>query len=311
MATRDPEGRIIISDGEQLAIARARRSSVGEEAILVNIIDRMGAEIARGPDPAKWVARDPRPLGPVEGGIVSLSAHEESLLKRLRDGDAEGREMTLLAIIDRQFEEIAAFESAMVEHGKEQLDLWVKLATDALATWIKEKLIAETRERAEAHRLAVHGDPDAYPPLGVMVISEEDCRPLPFAEPVVVVIPAADEATEPVDPDTLPADLSPVNLRVWMQDAFGLCGCSELARCVVELRGLLEWCGAKPKERGGWEDLYKPEAVFYFMVGALDRLGLAEHGVAVRHPFLTPEGKRLLEALRATTGEAIAEAETT
>lgn len=97
----------------------------------------------------------------------------------------------------------------------------------------------------------------------------------------------------------LPADLSPINIKAYFCHNFGACGCSDLEAMIITVRDLMEW-HASINDRKRYSELYDDEGIFYLLVGKLDDLGLGEHGTAIRHPWLTQNGKRLLEALRNT-----------
>lgn len=103
--------------------------------------------------------------------------------------------------------------------------------------------------------------------------------------------------------EKLPAHLTPLNLQAYLYNAWGACGCSETAEMVKSLQRLLEWIGGDKKE--SYDTLYPEIGTFYLLAGRLDSLGLTEHGTAIRYPWLTDEGKRLLSALQATTPEDI------
>lgn len=92
----------------------------------------------------------------------------------------------------------------------------------------------------------------------------------------------------------MPADLSPLNLRAWLQTAFGLCGCTDTEDVLGALVPFLEWqsgvmnASATPVDRPSFETLFGGNAgVFYVFAGALDRLDLSTHGTSVRGAWLT------------------------
>lgn len=105
----------------------------------------------------------------------------------------------------------------------------------------------------------------------------------------------------------LPDDLTPLNLRAWLTTHMGLCGCTDVAEMLPVLVDLLQWHAAQTRPR--YDTLYPQPGMFYLLAGWLDHLGLAEHGTAIRQPWLTAEGRRLLAALEATTPDAIQYAE--
>lgn len=92
-------------------------------------------------------------------------------------------------------------------------------------------------------------------------------------------------------------ELTPVDVSALCYEGFGLCGCAEFGSAVEEILGLLNWCGER--ERPSYATLYYGNAgVYYLLAGTLDRLGLIEHGVSIRYPWLTPKGEALLRALQ-------------
>jgi len=105
----------------------------------------------------------------------------------------------------------------------------------------------------------------------------------------------------------LPLDLTPLNIKAYLYNNLGLCGCSELDEIVAVLLRLLEWHGGDKETR--YDELFPGNVgVFYLLAGMLDGLGLSEHGTAIRHPWLTEDGKRLLAALRRHPAQEIDDA---
>jgi hypothetical protein len=105
----------------------------------------------------------------------------------------------------------------------------------------------------------------------------------------------------------LPAELTPINLYAYFANCFESCGCSETGEMVDTVRRLMEWHDSGG-DRPAYDTLYAETGVFYILAGLLDKLDLAEHGTSIRHPWLTSDGKRLLEALQKYTSEEIEEA---
>lgn len=109
-------------------------------------------------------------------------------------------------------------------------------------------------------------------------------------------------------PYPLPPELTPVNIKCYLEHAFGACGCWEYENFLRTLYEILVW--HENKEKCPYSDLFMGDkGVFYFIAGQLDRLGLAEHGTSIRYSWLTPEGERFLSGLRATNGHEILNAE--
>lgn len=106
----------------------------------------------------------------------------------------------------------------------------------------------------------------------------------------------------------LPEDLSPLNLQAYFFNAFGACGCSEIDEMHAALLRLMEWHDTRENpghDREPYTAIYPEIGLFYLMAGMLRRLGLSEHGVAIRCPWLTQDGERLLDAMRRITPEAM------
>ena len=128
---------------------------------------------------------------------MTLSAEEQRAIDGARGrepGWKIGYEATLLAIIDRQQAEL---DQAWAAEKKAYLDAWFKTVTDALATWIKEKLIAEARERAAAALPLTDAERSAVACAKVGSSHETDALVEIIERLAGVVIPAADESAEP------------------------------------------------------------------------------------------------------------------
>ncbi len=110
-----------------------------------------------------------------------------------------------------------------------------------------------------------------------------------------------------VRPD-LPKALTPINLKAYLYNVFGVCGCNDIEEILRVLKDLLVWHDTKANqhERPGYATLFNGDAgVFYIMAGLLDRLDLTEHGSSSRYGWLTDDGERLLYALNEHSTEAI------
>ena len=90
-----------------------------------------------------------------------------------------------------------------------------------------------------------------------------------------------------------------MNIKAFLSNEFHACGCTNLEAVIAVLRPLMEWHDAV-KERQPYSALYPHEGIFYLLAGILDAAGLAEHGTAIRCPFLTDAGKLFIKALRET-----------
>ena len=107
----------------------------------------------------------------------------------------------------------------------------------------------------------------------------------------------------------LPEDLTPINIKAYFYNCFGACGCSELGEMVVTIKRLLEWHAASQEDsRANYESLYGELGVFYLLSGMLENLDLADHGSSIRFPWLSGDGRRLLEALQKYLAEEIDDA---
>lgn len=84
---------------------------------------------------------------------------------------------------------------------------------------------------------------------------------------------------------SLPPEWTPLNLQAYLCNAFGACGCSDIAAMRATLLRLLEWHASEKMTR--CEDLYPDVGIFYLLAGQLDALGFAEHGISIRGPWLT------------------------
>ncbi len=101
---------------------------------------------------------------------------------------------------------------------------------------------------------------------------------------------------------------TPEAVREYLYD-LGMCGCMDFEAYIKVLRDTLEWCDYADS-RPPYTMLFGGnEGVFYFIMGFLDNADLTEHGVAIRYPFLTARGERLLTALNKFTTEQISDEE--
>lgn len=112
-----------------------------------------------------------------------------------------------------------------------------------------------------------------------------------------------------MDSKDYPAEWTPLDIHVLLGSGFGVCGCAEYHDVIVELIRLLDWHDNIQDDRASYDTIFSNVGTFYLMAGALDRLGLVEHGTSVRGGWLTRHGEALLRGLRATTADAIENAE--
>lgn len=84
----------------------------------------------------------------------------------------------------------------------------------------------------------------------------------------------------------------------YIESIFGVCGCSEIKPICKTLVKILEWANADIDNRLRYDSLFDDVGIFYLLLGMCDQAGLIEHGVSIRHPWLTEEGKVLLSDLR-------------
>jgi len=103
----------------------------------------------------------------------------------------------------------------------------------------------------------------------------------------------------------LPDELTPLNLKAYLMQAFAVCGCAEFEPIDKGLRKLLEWHADDIQERPSYVTLYENTGTFYLLASQLSELGLTEHGTSIRCAWPTPDGERLLEALQKTDPKEI------
>lgn len=97
--------------------------------------------------------------------------------------------------------------------------------------------------------------------------------------------------------DRLPENLNAHSLDKYLFDAFGACGCTDQKELRATLVKLLQWLLDIQGDRVWWNKLFPEPGQFYLVMGMLEKLELAEHGISVRYAWLTDDGKRLLSAL--------------
>jgi hypothetical protein len=106
----------------------------------------------------------------------------------------------------------------------------------------------------------------------------------------------------------------PVDILAFIHQSFGICGCSELAVIIEELKLILDWAGTEMSFRPAYNSLYTTalftsrDGIFYLIAGMVDKAKLIEHGTAIRCPWLTDTGKAFLAGLNKYTVEQIDEA---
>ena len=107
----------------------------------------------------------------------------------------------------------------------------------------------------------------------------------------------------------LPEHLTPAIINAWLVENIGYCGCMG-AYPIEDIRIILEWAGSNMDTRLRCDQMYPDDdGVFCLIAGMMEKLDLMEHGAAIRCPWLTPDGERLLAAIKEFTPEAIANAE--
>ena len=96
----------------------------------------------------------------------------------------------------------------------------------------------------------------------------------------------------------IPDFTKPNDVYAFLQNEFGMCGCFETELVVEALKDFLVWCGSDCINRPRYSELFGAnQGVFYLISGICDRADLIEHGIAIRHPWLTENGKLFLSAL--------------
>lgn len=106
----------------------------------------------------------------------------------------------------------------------------------------------------------------------------------------------------------MPETFTALDLRDWLAENLGLCGCTETSEYCMTVLRFLEWAGADMTTRSSYSTLYKEVGIFYLIAGCIEDAGLIEHGSALRHPWLTEGGKRVLFALKQHSADAIDQA---
>lgn len=100
---------------------------------------------------------------------------------------------------------------------------------------------------------------------------------------------------------------SPTDIHAIFVNEFGACGCSNMAAMINVVRDVLEWIGSDMDTRPSYDTLFERDGTYYIIVGTIDVLGLSEHGVSIRNPWLTEWGETFLLALQTIDGASIAD----
>ena len=103
--------------------------------------------------------------------------------------------------------------------------------------------------------------------------------------------------------------MTPFEVQDFLFSKLGLCGCAEWETALSELRRILEWAGQDTETRTKWETLFASEGLYYLMMSMLDEIKLIEHGISIRHCWLTQIGDELLNALQMHKADEIENAE--
>jgi hypothetical protein len=98
----------------------------------------------------------------------------------------------------------------------------------------------------------------------------------------------------------------PVDVLAFLTSEFGVCGCSEEDKVSEEIKKFLVW--ASKEDRPNFETLYNNDGVYYLIASTMDRLGLIDHGISIRVPFITQKGKDFLAGLELDFANATGEA---
>jgi len=100
----------------------------------------------------------------------------------------------------------------------------------------------------------------------------------------------------------------PIDVKAFFYNKFGACGCSEIDLMINVIRDLLEWMDTP--DHSFYNTLFNGSTgVYYILIGLFDNLGLCEHGIAIRYPWLTEKGRELLKALQTIAAEQIDKSE--
>lgn len=99
----------------------------------------------------------------------------------------------------------------------------------------------------------------------------------------------------------------PIDIQKFLYTELGFCGCTEFRPAILRLIELLKW--VKQKNEIRYDKLYNSAGIYYLLVHSLDQVGLIEHGVSIRFPWLTDKGEELLAALQNFSIEEIEDAD--
>jgi hypothetical protein len=104
-----------------------------------------------------------------------------------------------------------------------------------------------------------------------------------------------------------------VDVKAWLFEEMGACGCSNLVSMLEYIREALRW--TRDSERPPFYNERTPwggnEGVFYITMGRLEESLLIEHGIGIRFPWLTDAGRHLLAKLEHCDLQTIEDAEGT
>ena len=104
----------------------------------------------------------------------------------------------------------------------------------------------------------------------------------------------------------IPDFTKPIDVKAFFYNELGACGCSEFSSMIEVVCGLLEWIEKEKDNSNHYDTLYGGNiGVYYLLIGMLDSSGLCEHGISIRFPFLTQDGKELMKALQTISEEEI------
>jgi hypothetical protein len=81
--------------------------------------------------------------------------------------------------------------------------------------------------------------------------------------------------------------------------SLNLCGCVDETAVDQAVLSFLEWAGSDMETRPKYGQLFDGnEGVYCLVSGMIENAGWIEHGISIRHPWLTNAGEELIEALR-------------
>ena len=90
------------------------------------------------------------------------------------------------------------------------------------------------------------------------------------------------------------------DLVAWLCHWFSYCACGEEIAVVKTIVEVLDWATTKDKSGFTYKKVLSGEVgAFYLVICQLNVLGLVERGTSIRYAWITENGKKVLDALKA------------